>query len=133
MIDRDCPFWDRCFPTDEHHVWTLYRYQKQQKWALVQRGIRRVPDLPDTIKLTDSRRRQREALRTGRMLVETGLRAALSAFDGRLGVSRLRDHQPCLARRVLTTIRHTSPKGREARERSLPSACSRRPRTPIGS
>ena len=85
MIDRDCPFWDRCFPTDEHHVWTLYRYQKQQKWALVQRGISRILDLPATTKFTDIQRRQREALRSGRMVIDPGLRAALSAFDGRLG------------------------------------------------
>ena len=85
LIDRDCPFWDRCFPIDEHHVWTLYRYQKQQKWALVQRGMVRILDLPDTLKLTDVQRRQREALRTGRMVIDPGLRAALTAFDGRLG------------------------------------------------
>ncbi len=84
-IDRDCPFWDRCFPIDEHHVWTLYRYQKQQKWALVQRGTVRILDLPDTQKLTDIQRRQREALRTGRMVIAPGLREALGAFDGRLG------------------------------------------------
>jgi hypothetical protein len=85
MIDRDCPFWNRCFPTDEHHVWTLYRYQKQQKWALVQKGVYRILDLPDTTKLSPIQRRQRDALRTGQMVVESGLRAALSAFDGRLG------------------------------------------------
>ncbi len=35
MIERGCPFWERCFPIDEHHVWTLYRAYKTQKWALV--------------------------------------------------------------------------------------------------
>jgi hypothetical protein len=85
MIDRDCPFWDRCFPTDEHHVWTLYRAQKQQKWALVLKGVHRVLDLPDGFKLSEIQRRQREALRAGRMVVEPGLREALREFDGRLG------------------------------------------------
>lgn len=85
LIDRDCPFWSRCFPTDEHHVWTMYRYQKQQKWALVQKGIHRVLDLPATTKLSAIQRRQHDALRTGQMVVEPGLRTALSAFDGRLG------------------------------------------------
>jgi hypothetical protein len=85
MIDRECPFWDRCFPTDEHHVWTLYRAQKQQKWALVQKGVRRVLDLPDTFKLSEIQRRQRDALRSGRMVVEPGLREALGELDGRLG------------------------------------------------
>jgi hypothetical protein len=85
MIDRECPFWDRCFPVDEHHVWTLYRAQKQQKWALVLKGVHRVLDLPDGFKLSEIQRRQREALRTGRMVVEPGLREALREFDGRLG------------------------------------------------
>jgi len=85
MIDRECPFWDRCFPTDEHHVWTLYRAQKQQKWALVQQGVRRVVDLPGTFKLSEIQRRQLESLKAGRMLVESGLGRALAALDGRLG------------------------------------------------
>jgi hypothetical protein len=85
MIDRDCPFWDRCFPTDEHHVWTLYRAQKNQKWALVQQGVRRVVDVPAGQKLTEIQRRQRRSLETGEMIVEPGLREALGAFNGRLG------------------------------------------------
>jgi hypothetical protein len=85
MIDRGCPFWERCFPTDEHHVWTLYRAQKQQKWALLQKGIRRILDLPESFRCSTIQQRQREALRTGRMLVEPGLREALRALDGRLG------------------------------------------------
>jgi len=85
MIDRECPFWDRCFPTDEHHVWTLYRAYKEQKWALVLQGVRRVLDLPAGHKLTEIQRRQRRALEAGEMIVEPGLREALRAFDGRLG------------------------------------------------
>lgn len=85
MIDRDCPFWDRCFPVDEHHVWTLYRAYKTQKWALVLSGVRRVLDLPTTHKLTEIQRRQRAALETGRMIVEPGIRDALHDFDCRLG------------------------------------------------
>jgi len=84
-IDRECPFWDRCFPIDEHHVWTLYRAQKQQKWALVQQGIRRVLDLPANHHLTEIQQRQRKALETGKVVVEPALRDALRAFDGRLG------------------------------------------------
>lgn len=85
MIDRDCPFWDRCFPTDEHHIWNLYRAQKNQKWGLVLQGIRRVVDLPANHKLTETQRRQRKALETGAMLVEPALATALGVFDGRLG------------------------------------------------
>jgi len=85
MIDRDCPFWDRCFPTDEHHVWTLYRAQKKQKWALVLKGISKVLDLPSDHKHSEIQRRQRTALETGAMIVEPGLREALQEFDCRLG------------------------------------------------
>ncbi len=85
MIDRDCPFWDRCFPVDEQHVWTLYRAYKTQKWALVLSGVRRILDLPATHKLNDIQRRQRASLETGRMIVEPGIRDALGDFDCRLG------------------------------------------------
>jgi hypothetical protein len=85
MIDRGCPFWGRCFPTDEQHVWTLYRAQTMQKWSLVQQGIRRVLDLPAGHRFTEIQKRQRLALETGDMIVEPGLREALHAFDGRLG------------------------------------------------
>jgi hypothetical protein len=85
MIDRGCPFWDRCFPTDEHHVWSLYLAQKQQKWALVQKGVARILDVPETFRFSEIQRRQREALRTGAMLVEPGLREALQCLEGRLG------------------------------------------------
>jgi len=85
MIDRDCPFWDRCFPTDEHHVWTLYRAQTKQKWALVFNGISRILDLPNDYRYSEIQRRQRSALETGRMIVEPGLRKALQEFDCQLG------------------------------------------------
>jgi hypothetical protein len=85
MIDRDCPFWDRCFPIDEQHVWTLYRAYKKQKWALVLSGVRRILDLPSDYKLNETQRRQRASLECGKMIVEPTLRGALSDFDGRLG------------------------------------------------
>jgi hypothetical protein len=85
MIDRECPFWDRCFPVDEHHVWTLYRAYTTQKWALVLSGVRRVLDLPSGFTLNEVQRRQRAALECGRMIVEPGLREGLREFDGRLG------------------------------------------------
>jgi hypothetical protein len=85
MIERGCPFFERCFPTDQHHVWTLYRAYTTQKWALVQQGIRRVLDLPANYRLSEIQRRQRRSLETDQMIVEPGLRTALEAFDGRLG------------------------------------------------
>jgi hypothetical protein len=85
MIDRECPFWDRCFPVDEHHVWTLYRCYKTEKWALVLNGVRRVLDLPSDYQLNEVQRRQRAALECGRMVVEPTIRDALREFEGRLG------------------------------------------------
>ncbi len=85
MIERGCPFWERCFPTDEHHVWNLYRAHKMEKWSLVQQGIRRLVELPERHRLNPVQRRQREALRRGEMIVEPGLGEALRAFEGRLG------------------------------------------------
>lgn len=85
MIERGCPFWDRCFPTGEHHIWKLYRAHRMEKWALVQQGIHRLVDLPDRQRLDPIQRRQREALRRGAMIVEAGLRDALRPFEVRLG------------------------------------------------
>jgi hypothetical protein len=85
MIDRDCPFWTRCFPVDEQHVWTLYRAYTTQKWALVLSGVRRILDLPSTHKLNPIQRRQRASLETGQLIVEPGIRDALQCFDCRLG------------------------------------------------
>jgi hypothetical protein len=85
MIDRACPFWDRCFPVDEQHVWTLYRMFTTQKWGLVCQGVTRILDLPPTVKLNETQRRQLQALRTGQLIVEPGLAKALDPFSGRLG------------------------------------------------
>ncbi len=85
MIERGCPFWDRCLPTDEHHIWNLYRARRAEKWSLLQQGIHRVADLPDRHRLNPVQERQRAALRRGAMIVEPGLREALRPFDARLG------------------------------------------------
>ena len=85
MTDRECPFWDRCFPRDEHHLWTLYRAQTNQKWGLVLQGYTRVVDLPSNHKLTKTQQRQRRALEANQLIVEPELCDDLHAFDGRLG------------------------------------------------
>lgn len=85
MIERECPFWDRCFPVDPHHVWTLYRMYKAQKWGLVQQGVHRILDLPSKVRLNETQRRQQRALAQDRMVVEPGLARALAPFSGRLG------------------------------------------------
>jgi Domain of unknown function(DUF2779) len=83
--DRECPFWDRCMPTDLHHVWTLHNARKLERWRLTTKGVHRVQDLPEGYKLSVVQQRQQRALRSGEMIVEPSLRQALKDFDGRLG------------------------------------------------
>ena len=55
---RDCPFWDRCWPPDEHGIWTLYRGYKKDKLAMLRQGVRTVLDMPPKKKLNDIQQRQ---------------------------------------------------------------------------
>jgi len=82
---RDCPFWKRCGPKEEHSVWTLYKAYKKNKLGMLQRGIRTVPDIPPDVKLNQTQLRQRLAVESGRLIVEPGLKDALAEFGGRLG------------------------------------------------
>ncbi len=94
MTDRECPFWDRCFPTDEHlHVWTLYNAQKHQKWALVQQGCHRILDLPANHRLTAIQTRQRQALDADDAGNRAGTRGRAPRFRRPVRFPRLRDHQ----------------------------------------
>jgi hypothetical protein len=82
---RECPFWERCWPRDEHQIWTLYRGYKKDKLALMRQGVRTILDIPATKKLNVIQQRQRRAVETGELIVEPGLTTALKAFEGRLG------------------------------------------------
>lgn len=84
-IERDCPFWDRCQPTDDHHIWSLYYVGNDAKWAYLKQGCARILDLPHTTRLNDVQKRQRRALESGELVIEPGIRSALSQFEGRLG------------------------------------------------
>lgn len=85
MIDRECPFWDRCFPTDDQHIWTLYFVGKDAKWNYHKQGYSRILDLPANTKLNEVQQRQKRSLETGDLIIEPGIRTALQEFDGRLG------------------------------------------------
>ncbi len=84
-IERACPFWERCFPTDDHHIWSLYYVGSDKKWAYYQQGHKRILDLPPETKLNEVQRRQRRALAGDELVIEPGIRKALSEFSGRLG------------------------------------------------
>ncbi|MHC5009768.1 MAG: DUF2779 domain-containing protein [Planctomycetota bacterium] len=75
-----CPFKDRCWPPlPDHHISTLY-YGRDRVRALEARGITLVADIPDDEDLLPAQRRQRRAVREGRMVVDPGLREALRPF-----------------------------------------------------
>jgi hypothetical protein len=84
---RECPFHDRCWPDDPHHISTLYNNGPKRTCAYLTQGIHSVLDIPESQKLPDAARRQLKALKEGRMIVEPGLQAALhdALGDARLG------------------------------------------------
>jgi hypothetical protein len=77
-----CPLLDRCWgDRGDHHVTTLYRGGANARaWGLVTAGIQRIADIPEDHPLEPIQRRQRTAVRAGRVVVEPGLRAALRAL-----------------------------------------------------
>jgi hypothetical protein len=81
---RECPFYDRCWPGDPHHVSRFYRLETAAKLALEQDGHQRFTDLPDDYKLTAIQQRQRRAAAERGLVVEPGLARALDAWRGPL-------------------------------------------------
>ena len=78
---RACAFWDRCWPpVPPNHVSTLYKIGKKAR-AFVEQGYNLITDLPESAKLTDTARRQRTAVISGRTVVETGLGQALAVIQ----------------------------------------------------
>ena len=84
---RECPFHDRCWPDDPHHISTLYNNGPKRTCAYLTQGIHSVFDIPERQKLPDAAQRQLRALKEGRMIVEPGLGVALreALGDARLG------------------------------------------------
>lgn len=84
---RDCPFHDRCWPADPHHISTLYNNGPKRTCAFMTQGVHSVWDIPPTEKLPDAAKRQLKALKQGKMIVEPDLKRALddSLGDARLG------------------------------------------------
>lgn len=77
-----CPFVERCWPErPEHHVGTLYRVGGKQLGRLIDGGFETIHDLSDDVALGDIADRQRRAVRSGKLIVEPGIEAALGRFE----------------------------------------------------
>jgi len=76
---RECPFYGRCSAVlPPHHVSTLYRV-RQKGAEFVDRGLETIDQLPAG-SLTPVQARQQRAVRSGALIVESGLARALRAF-----------------------------------------------------
>jgi hypothetical protein len=83
---RECPFHDRCWPDDPHHISTLYNNGPKRTCAYMTQGVHSVWDIPQTEKLPPAAQRQLRALKEGKMIVEPGLKGSL---EEALGGARL--------------------------------------------
>lgn len=81
---RECPFWDRCWPTDRFHVTKLYR-GRDKGLGLMRRGIALMNEIPPDEKLSDTQKRQKASADRNALVVQPTLAAALRPFEGRLG------------------------------------------------
>jgi predicted RecB family nuclease len=82
---HDCPFLERCWPKlPEHHVSKLYRIERKQLAEYEADGYASMADLPTDLELSAIHARQVKAVRTGAMVVEHSLGAALARFTSPL-------------------------------------------------
>ena len=81
-----CPFLGRCWPEPRVlDVENLYHCGPVRAQVLRARGIQSLLDLPEDFSDSGVVRRQLESARTGKLVVEPGLEAALAGFEGPLG------------------------------------------------
>jgi hypothetical protein len=74
----ECPFWKRCWPDPpEHHVGELYRIRPEKIAELEAKGAQTIDQIPDNVDLSEIQARQRAAIRSGDVVLEPGLAAAL--------------------------------------------------------
>ncbi len=77
----ECPFLERCWPPlPDYHVSTLYRIRSKRVAELVEDGIETLQDLPPKLTPVGPARRQVRSVKTGKVVVERGLRRALAAL-----------------------------------------------------
>jgi predicted RecB family nuclease len=77
-----CPFLGRCWPPlPDHHVSTLYRIRATKVVKLLAEGIETLHDLPRGFAASGPSRRQVRSIKTGKVVVERGLRRQLAALE----------------------------------------------------
>jgi len=78
----ECPFVGRCQPElPEHHVSTLYRIHPKRLAEFAKQGWETIHDLPDDVELPLAAARQVRSVKSGKVVVEEGLAAALGAIE----------------------------------------------------
>ena len=83
---RDCPFQDRCWPSDPEHIRHLYRVGLgKTALSYMAAGVHSFRDLPPNAKLPFAAQRQLRALREQRLVVEPTLAEAIAPFESPLG------------------------------------------------
>ena len=76
-----CAFRERCWPKQERdHVFSLAGFGLKKTYALMQRDVHLIDDLPADIKLSEVAQRQVRAVKRGTVLIEPALGDALHAF-----------------------------------------------------
>jgi len=79
----ECPFVSRCWArAPEHHVSTLHNVRRKRAAQLEEDGYETIHDLPDDFELAEIADRQRRSVQAGELIVERGLRKALSVLRG---------------------------------------------------
>lgn len=78
-----CPFKGRCWPElPRHHVSTLYRLNAGKRVEFMRQGCETIHDLPKDFKPGAIARRQIDSVRSGKLIVESGLEEALRGIQG---------------------------------------------------
>jgi len=82
---RECPFLERCWPADPHHIRTLYNVGPKRTISYMASGIHSIWDIPPSTRLPPAAARQLKALKQERLMVEPTLAAQLEPFESPLG------------------------------------------------
>ena len=82
----ECSFHGRCWPGDRDHIANLYNNGPKRTIGYMDRGVHSVLEIPPGDRIPDAAKRQLRAIREKALVVEPGLRGALTEFGGdRLG------------------------------------------------
>ena len=80
-----CPFMERCWPNDRDHITRLFNVGPVRGCDYMTTGVHKISEISPTQKLSATQKRHVRARRENRLIVEPGLKAALEAFQGRIG------------------------------------------------